>query len=45
MTQLIHVMIAVILFNITFHLVLKKNPFMQEKIQSMVPTFLKYMGF
>ena len=33
MTQLMHCIIAVVLFNLTFHLVLKKTPFMQEKIR------------
>ncbi len=33
MTQGMHCLVAIILFNITFHFVLKKTPFMQEALK------------
>lgn len=42
MGQMMHGLIGIILFNITFHLFLKKTPFMQEKIRKDAFRFLKY---
>jgi len=41
MTQSMHCIIAIALFNITFHLILKKTPFMKNKIKNDAFEFLK----
>ncbi len=44
MTQVVHYIIAVVLFNITFHVLLKKHPYMQEEIYSWTETIRKFLN-